>query len=145
MHVMTYISVWYTFHTSYSHQLQFVVFSFLILSFFFLLISRVQNITNETILYSSNVIYKNGWGWGGGGGGGGVLQICSTVHIFAILRIYRRSLINSNKWGGGARGGELYETSIAIKSQNGCHGNPTLPCSFCHHLHSRLNKTMHST
>lgn len=28
MHVMTYIFLWYNFHTSYSHQLQFVVFSF---------------------------------------------------------------------------------------------------------------------
>lgn len=26
----------------------------------------------------------------------------------------------------------LYETSIAIKSQNSCHGNPALPCSFRH-------------
>lgn len=28
MHVMTYIFLWYNFHTSHSHQLQFVVFSF---------------------------------------------------------------------------------------------------------------------
>lgn len=28
MHVMTYIFLWYNFHTPYSHQLQFVVFSF---------------------------------------------------------------------------------------------------------------------
>lgn len=76
----------------------------------------MQNITNEQFLYSSNVIYKKLSGLEGGG----VLQICSTVHIIAILRIYRRSLINSNKWGklwvwkereetegGGGREGEI--------------------------------------
>lgn len=86
-------------HTSDSHRLQFDGFSsFLFFKFgffFFFNISRVQNITNEQFLYSSNVIYKKLSGLEGGG----VLQICSTVHIIAILRIYRRSLINSNKWG----------------------------------------------
>lgn len=79
-------------------------------------------------------------------GRGYLLQICCTVHIIAILRIYRRSLINKRgELSEGRRKRNLYETSIAIKSQNGCRGNPTLPCSFSHHLHSRLNKMMHST
>lgn len=91
MHVMTYIFLWYNFHTSYSHQLQFVVF-FLILIFFFFFISRVQNITNEQFCIQV-MLYTRTGGWRGRV----VLQICSTVHIIAILRIYRRSLINSNK------------------------------------------------
>lgn len=33
------------------------------------------------------------------GGGVGGLQICSTVHVIAILRIYRRSLNDSNQSG----------------------------------------------
>lgn len=79
-------------------------------------------------------------------GRGYLLQICCTVHIIAILRIYRRSLINKRgELSEGRRKRNLYETSIAIKSQNGCRGNPTLLCSFSHHLHSRLNKMMHST
>lgn len=63
----------------------------------------MQNITNEqfciqVMLYTRRV-------------GRGVLQICSTVHIIAILRIYRDLLLTVTN------GGELYETSIAIKSQ----------------------------
>lgn len=131
MRVMTYIGffclfiLWYNLRSSDSLQLQFV-FSLIV---FFLMSSAKHH--KWTILYSSNVIYKKR--------GRGVLQICSTVHIIAILRIYRRSLINSNKPGGGGGVREkLYETSIAIKSQNSCHGNPTLLCSFIHHLHSQL-------
>lgn len=40
-------------------------------------------------------------------------------------------------WGEREREREkiMYETSIAIKSQNGYRGNPALPPrSFCHHL-----------
>lgn len=78
------------------------------------------------------------------GAGHRVLQICSTVHIIAILRIYRWSLINSNKEGNvGRKGGAvvrvrekrkyLYEMSIAIMSPNGCHGNPgsAHPATIC--------------
>lgn len=41
----------------------------------------------------------------------GGLQICSTVHVIAILRIYRRSLNDSNQSGnpgvGGGDGGAV--------------------------------------
>lgn len=83
--------------------------------FVFVFQYRVQNITNEQFCIQVMLYTRTG----------GVLQICSTVHIISILRIYIRSLINSNKKGkwGREKKKDLYETSIAIKSQTGCRGN----------------------
>lgn len=78
MHVMTYIFLWYNFHTSYSHQLQFVVFSFFNLDFFFF-ISRVQNITNEQFCIQVMLYTRTG---GVGGGGITNMQYCTyNCHI----------------------------------------------------------------
>lgn len=91
----------------------------------------MQNITNEQFCIQVMLYTRTG------GVGRGVLQICSTVHIIAILRIYRDLLLTVTN-GGWGRGKKLYETSIAIKSQNSCHGNPALHAQSATTLHSRL-------
>lgn len=60
----------------------------------------MQNITNEQFCIQVMLYTRTGGGVGG-------LQICSTVHVIAILRIYRRSLNDSNQSGnpGMGRGG----------------------------------------
>lgn len=88
MHVMTYVFLLYNFRSSSFCTSCSLSFSLLIVAFFFFLLYNSSAKHHKwTILYSSNVIYKNErFFCDGGVGGGRILQICSTVHVICHIK-----------------------------------------------------------